>query len=213
MSHHSRSVLVLLIGITLALSACATRPELDLTIHESDRGAVYVERIHDRSFRAAHPITVSADTMARLLRGVIIKEDRGPFGNLVIGRPGAVRAFRDEDIQFLAPLLSEGLTKAASDQQIGFRVVRPGMNDLAKGSLYAYGRSLYLTVPWLTPLSSTGADPPALPPAILFIPESATRPDSYRDSRSTEMTLIIDYDLLASFPSDLGTPPARSSPY
>ena len=212
MSHHPRRALVLLIGITLALSACATRPELDLTIHESDRGAVNVERIFDRSFRAAHPITLSADTMARVLRGVAVKEDRGPFGNLIIGRPGAVRAFRDEDIQFLAPLLAEGLTKAASDQQVGFRVIRPGMNDLAKGSLYAYGRSLYLTVPWLTPLSSTGADPPALPPTIFFIPELAKRPDTYHDARSTEMTLIIDYDLLALLPTDLGVPTPGHAP-
>ena len=151
MSHHPQRALVLLIGIALTLSACATGPELDLTIHESDRGAVYVERIPDRSFRAAHPITLSVNTMARVLRGVAVKEDRGPFGNIIVGRPGAVPAFRDEDIQFLAPLLAEGLARAASDQQVGFRVIRPGMNDLAKGSLYAYGRSLYLTVPWLTP--------------------------------------------------------------
>src|SRR5215208_2206758 len=117
MAHHTQRALVLLIGITLALSACATGPELDLTIHESDRGAVYVERISDRSFQASHPITLSVDTLARILRGVAVKEDRGLFGNIIIGRPGAVRAFRDEDIQFLAPLLAEGLTRAASDQQ------------------------------------------------------------------------------------------------
>ena len=58
MSHHPQRALGLLIGITLTLSACATGPELDLTIHESDGGAVYVERIPDRSFRAAHPITL-----------------------------------------------------------------------------------------------------------------------------------------------------------
>ena len=208
MSHHPQRALILLIGITLTLSACATGPDLDLTIHESDRGAVYVERIPDRSFRAAHPITLSADTMARVLRGVAVKEDRGPFGNIIIGRPGAVRAFRDEDIQFLAPLLAEGLTRAASDQQVGFRVIQPGMSETTKGSLYAYGRSLYLTVPWLIPLSRCGACTPALPPTILFIPESAKRPDTYRDARSTEMTLVIDYGLLASLPTDSGAPPA-----
>lgn len=211
MAHHTQRALVLLIGITLALSACATGPDLDLTIHESDRGAVYVERIPDRSFRAAHPITLSVDTLARILRGVAVKEDRGPFGNLIIGRRGAVRAFRDEDIQFLAPLLTEGLTRAASDQQVGFRIIQPGMNDLAKGSLYANGQSLYLTVPWLTPMSSTGTGPPALPPTIFFTPESAKRPDSYRDARSTEMTLVIDYGLLASLPIDLGSPPPGQS--
>ena len=72
---------ILLTGITLALSACATGPDLDLTVHESERGGVYVERIPDRSFQAAHPITLSADTMARVLRGVVVKEDHGLLGN------------------------------------------------------------------------------------------------------------------------------------
>ena len=212
MSHYPQRALVLLIGIILILSACATGPELDLTIHESDRGAVSVERIPDRSFRAAHPITLSAHTMARVLRGVALKEDRGPFGNIIMGRPGAVPAFRDEDIQFLAPLLAEGLARAASDQQVGFRVIQPGMSELTKGSVYAYGRSLYLTVPWLIPLSRNGAGGPTPPPTILFIPESAKRSDTYRDARSTEMTLVIDYDLLASLSTDSGAPPPGQTP-
>jgi hypothetical protein len=150
--------------------------------------------------------------MARVLRGVAVQENRGLFGNIIIGRPGAVRAFRDEDIQFLAPLLAEGLTRVASDQQVGFRVIQPGMSEMTKGSLYAYGRSLFLTVPWMTPLSRNGAGGPALPPAILFIPESAKRPDTYRDARSTEMTLVIDYGLLASLPTDSGAPSSDQTP-
>lgn len=212
MSHHPQRALVLLIGIALTLSACATGPELDVTIRESDQGAVYVERISDRSFQAAHPIALSIDTLTRVLRGVGVREDRGPFGNIIIGRPEAVRAFMDEDIQFLAPLLVEGLARAAADQQVGFRLTRPGMYEATKGSVYAYGRSLYLTVPWLIPLTRNGAAEPAIPPAILFIPESAKRPDTYRDRRSTEMTLVIDYGLLASLPNESGTPPPGQAP-
>ena len=125
MSHHPRLALILLTGITLALSACATGPDLDLTIHESDRGAVYVERIPDRSFQAAHPITLSADTMARVLRGVVVQDSRGPvLGNLIPGKSEVGRAFEDKDVEYLAPLLVAGLTRAASDQQVGFRVVQ-----------------------------------------------------------------------------------------
>ena len=72
---------ILLTGITLALSACASGSEVDLTIHESERGAVYVERFPDLSFQAAHPITLSADTMARVLRGVVAQENRGVLPN------------------------------------------------------------------------------------------------------------------------------------
>ena len=54
-----------------------------------------------------------------------------------------------------------------------------------KGSLYAYGQSLYLSLPWLIPMSRYGAGGPTRSPTILFIPESAQRRDSYRDARST----------------------------
>jgi hypothetical protein len=191
-----------LTGLLLVVSACATGPELDLTLHETDRGAVYLERISDQSFQAAHPITLSSDTMARVLRGVVVKENRGFLRILVAGKPEAVRVFGDEDVEYLAPLLVEGLTKAAPDQQVGFRVVHTeAPSESTKGSLYAYGRSLYLTLPGLISIPQVRAGGPAGSPTILFIPESAKRPDSYRDARSTDATLVIDYQLLASLPS------------
>ena len=247
MPHHPRlAYLLLLTGITLALSACATGPELDVTIHSSERGVVYVERIPDRSFHASHPTTLAADTMARVLRGVIVKDGRGVLGNLAASanKPEAIRAFGDEDVEYLAPLLVEGLTKAASDQQIGFRIVKigvpiqsqsgglvfclsdvrfPGVCDSEQpqggvseestaGSLYTYGRSLYLTLTeyrhrTVRTESNTMVNRHMSSPAGLssrtvhFVPESAKRPDSYRTTRSTDATLVIDYGLLATMPA------------
>lgn len=200
-----------------------------------------MERIPDRSFEAAHPITVSVETMARVLRGVVVKDGRGRMGDRVASKPEAVRAFGDEDVEYLAPLLVEGLTKAAADQQVGFRVVQvsvpinpqssgltfcissvrfPGVceseqpsgapsEESTEGSLYVYGRSMYLT---LTDYrhrterreTSTLANRQIFNPTglanhtVQFIPESAKRPDSYRTARSTDATLVIDYDLLAA---------------
>ena len=246
MSHYPQLPLVLLTGITLALAACATKPDLDLTIHESDRGAVYVERIPDRSFQAAHPITLSADTMARVLRGVVVQDSRGVLGKVTTSanKPEAVRAFGDEDVEYLAPLLVAGLTRVASDQQVGFHVIQSSrptqpqsggltfcLSDLRSpgvcesdqpqkgppvettgGSLYAYGRSLYLTLTEYRHRAeqaetSTTASRRIFNPAGLayrtvhFVPESATRPDSYRTTHSTDATLVIDYDLLATMPA------------
>jgi hypothetical protein len=200
--------LALLTGCLVGSFACATGPELDLTLHESDRGRVYLERFSDRSLQAAHPIRVSADTMARILRGVNIKENRGFLVNAIAGKQEAVRALRDEDVEFLAPFLVEGLARAASDQQVGFRFGRTGAPaEWKQGSIYAYGRSLYLTLPWLIPMDRLGAGGPTLSPTILFTPESARRPDSYRDARSTESTVVIDYALLAALPAESLSPP------
>jgi hypothetical protein len=239
MSQYPLLAPVLLTGITLALSACATGPDLDLTVHESERGGVYVERIPDRSFQAAHPIALSADTMARVLRGVVVKENRGLLGKLAAEKPEAVRAFSEEDVEYLAPLLVEGLTRAAADQQVGFRVVQGGTPNSSKsagptfclssvrfpgvcaseitqettgGSLYAYGQSLYFTLTGYRHRtdraeSDNSANRPVYNSTRLanhtvhFIPESAKRPDSYRNAHSTDATLVIDYNLLATMPA------------
>jgi len=70
-------------------------------------------------------VTLSVDTMARVLRGVVVKDSRGVvLGNLIPGKTVVDRAFEDKDVEYLAPLLVAGLTRAASDQQVGFRVVQ-----------------------------------------------------------------------------------------
>lgn len=241
MSHHPRLALVLLTGITLALSACATGPELDLTIHESERGAVYVERIADRSFQAAHPITLSADTMARVLRGVVIKDTGGVLGSLVGSKPQTMQVFGNEDVEYLAPLLADGLVRAASDQQVGFRIVQvsepvspqsgglafcassvrfPGACSseqplLTEGSLYVYGRSLYLTLTEfrhrLEPGETNSKTAPRMSNpnglanrTVHFVPESA--------ARSTNATLVINYDLLATMPAASYMQPTSAQP-
>jgi hypothetical protein len=166
------------------------------------------------------------------------------LGNLIPGKSEVGRAFEDKDIEYLAPLLVEGLTRAASDQQVGFRVVQlsapansqiagltfcvdsvrfPGTceseqpsgaisEEATSGSLYAYGRSLYLTLTeyrYRTKRAetSTTADRRIFNPAgmanrtVHFVPESAKRPDSYRTALSTNTTLVIDYGLLATMPA------------
>jgi len=203
----------LLTGCLVGSFACATGPELDLTLYDSDRGRVYLERFSNRSLQAAHPLRVSADTMARVLRGVNIKENSGFLVNAIFGKREPVRVLKDEDVEFLAPLLVEGLARAASDQQVGFRFGRTGKPaEWKQGSLYAYGRSLYLTLPWLIPMDRLGVGGPTLSPTILFIPESARRPDSYRDARSTESTVVIDYALLAALPAESLSPPPPAVP-
>ena len=245
MSLHPRVLTVLLIGMALALSACTTGPEVDAMVHESQHGAVYVERIGDRSFQAAHSITLPLETMIRVLRGVVVKDNQGLLRNLVAGKPEAVRVFGDQDVEYLAPLLVEGLRRAASDQQVGFRLVQTGAPtysqsvgagvgssepplhlaplESTKGSIYAYGRSLYLTLTeyrhrperaeTINMANRRIPDQTGLVNhTVHFVPESAKRPDTYRDARSTDYTLVIDYDTLASLPAAPEVRPTADQP-
>jgi len=92
--------------------------------------------------------------MARVFSCMVVKENRGVLGILVAGKPEVVRSFKDEDVEYLAILLVEELIRAASDQQVGFRVIQTGTPvESTNSQLYACGRSLpNLSTLFLSPL-------------------------------------------------------------
>lgn len=96
----------------------------------------------------------------------------------------------------------------------------PPLNSLgsetSSGTVYAYGLSLYLTLTRFRQVPERAdtinmanrrlPDPTGLDRyQVLFVPEMARRPDSYRQSwltgEPTLTTLIIDYELLAKLPA------------
>jgi hypothetical protein len=202
----------LFLACVLCLVACSTGPEATITIHESPQASVYLQRSADRSFQAAHPIKIKADTVGLVLGGVLVRENQD-----------VRRAFSASDVGYLAPLLSEGLRRATSDQQVAFRLSNGvgGASSSGRSSMlasgqtiagvaYAYGQSLYLTLSEYRP---NPRSPNTVHYSILFVPESARRPDSYLDTRSTGTTLVIDYQLLAELPpTSVPTASAQSTP-
>lgn len=229
----------------LSLGSCASTPELDLLLTESPRGAVYLERIADRSFQAAHPIKIEQDTLARVLRGISIKEHQGLLQDFLAGQPPIVSAFSEDEILYLAPLLTDGLSRAASDQQVGFRLIQTGpprasqpivgapstsdpparlaLLETSRGSVYAYGRSLYVTLleyrvrsertDTINKANRSQPDHSGLMNrTVLFTPESAKRPDSYRGRNATSTTLVIDYEGLAALSTIPPAPSIRTVP-
>jgi hypothetical protein len=189
----------LFLACVLCLAACSTGPEGTITIHESSQASVYLKRSSDRSFQAAHPIKIKADTIGLVLSGVLVRENQE-----------VRRAFSASDVGYLAPLISEGLRRGMSDQQVAFRLsngvggasssgrssmLAPGQT--IAGVAYAYGQSLYLTLSEYRP---DDRSPNTVNYSLLFVPEAAKRPESYLDARSTDKTLVIDYQLLAALP-------------
>jgi hypothetical protein len=217
-------------------SGCAPSLRPELTIHDSPRGRVYLERVPDTSLQATHPITLDSGTIARALRGIHVRDNRNTLQTLFASQPAAVRAFRDEEADFLAPLIATAFTRATPDQRIGFRIIQtglasssqspgagPGASDASKettsGILFAYGRSLQMT---LTRLRSNlqnaylidgpnrhYADPTGLTGReLVFFPKEAQRPDAFRVGGTEALTIVIDYELLARLPDQ----PVESTP-
>ena len=155
----SRSLLLAL--LCLVGAACGTTTQTDKIIFDDPRGTVSLQTISDRSIQANHPINLEPALLAQLLKGMKI-QDQDLGHNHVNGLQSmdrrspyysSVPVFSDDQIRFLAPLLAEGLRTAAPDQCVEYRVVttHEGSNrfqspttETTAGSLYAYGRQLYV---------------------------------------------------------------------
>ncbi|MFO0707815.1 MAG: hypothetical protein U0412_13270 [Nitrospira sp.] len=160
------------IGLVFAvglLTACAGTPEFDAPIGNSAIGSVFLERVPDRSFQAAHPTKLDSSTLRTALDNVLVEDTHLSLSTLLSQKSQPVRAFTEAETAFLAPLLSEGLRQAAPDQQVGFTVLHThvlfpdrdvvgagvGSNAAAvpvatreesAGAVFVHGRSLHLEI-------------------------------------------------------------------
>lgn len=163
--------LISLLASGLALvSGCAHAPEVDTMVHEAPKGSVYLERIPDRGFKAAHPISIEEGVIARTLSGVMVTERKTALQTAFSNQPPTARAFSEDEISFLVPFLATALRQAAADQQVGFQVrsypsglsyasrsgagvgssdpllANSSLLETTSGHLLAQDRWLYLTV-------------------------------------------------------------------
>jgi hypothetical protein len=218
----SHSRLLLLALLCVVGTACGTIAPTGKIIFDDPRGTVSLQTISDQSIQASHPITLDPALLAQMLKGIKIQDQEyGLVTKFLSGPSPAVPVFSEDQIRFLAPLLAEGLRTAAPDQRIEFRVqdTRQGSlfesstTETTAGSLYAYGRQLYVTLsqyrynPIRTYMvNSTSATQTRQADAsglknriLLFTPSAAQRSDGFDPPTGgayTDRFLAIDYQLL-----------------
>jgi hypothetical protein len=229
---HTSRFTVPLISILLALlclvgTACGITGPTGKILFDDPRGTVSLQTISDRSIQANHPINLEPALLAQLLKGIEISDqDLGHnhvtgFQSVVIGPYPSVPVFSEDQIQFLAPLLAEGLRAAAPDQSVEYRVLakykrsalESPTTETTAGSLYAHGRQLYVTLSQyrynqmamnMNMLDSFGRERTIdysglRDRTLLFTPKAAQRVDSFDPpirGKKTDRFLAIDYQLL-----------------
>lgn len=190
----------MLMCLGLLLGGCSTLSG-EAKVHESAKRAVYLKEIADWSFEASHPATVDQLTMIKVLKGVVADNiSKTPASG---SKP--MRVFSDEDAEFLAPLLAQGLSQAKPEQIVGFKV-SPSAGSGAEptaGALYIHKDSIYLTV-----------TPPNNNLVTGFASGSVARLEkapSFVAMGSSAFTMVIDQQALAKAPMP-GSLPVAGTP-
>jgi hypothetical protein len=229
--HASRFTLCLC-NIALALlcvagAACSTTAPTGKILFEDTRGSVSLQTIPNPMIQASHPINLEPALLAQLLAGLQIHDEGiGPHRRVVegfAGQPSTYPLFSEDQIQFLAPLIAEGLRTATGNQSIEYHVVttREGSNrfqsqtkETTAGSIYAHDRQLYVILsqfrynPMRTNLDFGDIPYRSQEPLdysglryrkLWFTPKAALRaesPDPPTTGKSTVRFVAVDYQLL-----------------
>jgi hypothetical protein len=159
-------------------------------VHKNAKGSVYLKEIADWSFEANHPAVIDQMTMLKVIKGVVTD----PALQMPAGGGKPMRVFSDEDAEFLAPLLAQGLSQAKPEQIVGFKVsssAGSGADPIA-GTLYTHKGSIYLTIA-----------PSQHYRKSVFVPSSAARLEkapSFVAMGGNAVTMIIDQQALSKAP-------------
>lgn len=193
-----------LMSLSLIVAGCSMLSG-EAKLHKNAKGSIYLKEIADWSFEASHPATIDQMTMLKIVKGVVIDDVQKMSGNMPASGSKPMRVFSDEDAEFLAPLLAQGLSQAKPEQIVGFKVspsAGSGTEPTA-GTLYMHKGSIYLTIAPSQTRKASG-----------FTPSSAARLEkapSFVALGSGAMTIVIDYQALAKGPMPSSPPTAGTS--
>ena len=193
------AALYALLGLSLMVTGCSSTSK----IAHNAKGSVALEEIMDWSFEASHPAIIDQTTILKIVKGVYFAEDKNGSRMSAAGSK-PMRVFSDEDAEFLAPLLAQGLSKAKPEQLVVFRVSSSAGSgsEPTAGSIYVQQSAIHFTI-------SKGAG------ATAFMPESAARaeqaPPYAAGGRAGVTAQVIDYHALAQAPMPPTLPIAKTS--
>lgn len=193
------ATLYALVGLSLMVTGCSSTSK----IAHNAKGSVSLEEIMDWSFEASHPAIIDQTTILKIVKGVYSAEDQhGSRMSAAGSKP--MRVFSDEDAEFLAPLLAQGLSKAKPEQLVVFRVSSSAGSgsEPTAGSIYVQQSAIHFTI-------SKGAG------VTTFVPESAARaepaPLYAAGGRAGVIAQVIDYHALAQAPMPAALPVAKTA--
>lgn len=183
---HSSRYVGVLACISLLAGGCSMFSG-EAKIHKNAKGSVYLKEIADWSFEASHPAVIDQMTMLKVIKCVVTD----PVLQMPAGGGKPMRVFSDEDAEFLAPLLAQGLSQAKPEQIVGFTVSSSAGSgaEPTAGTLYIHKGSIYLTMA-----------PSQHRLALGFVPSSAARLEkapSFAAMGSRAVTMVIDQYALA----------------
>jgi hypothetical protein len=134
---------------TLVTIGCAAKSAQQIKpVSEEGLNVVRLEQSPDPQPNT-HPVALTPSEIGTILRGIRVWERRNVIHRLVSGEAAKTRAFRDDELSFLAPAISRALAQAGPSDQVYFHLSHAtptGEEETTTGWIFIRDPILYLVL-------------------------------------------------------------------
>ena len=155
------------LALIMNISTCSFVPTVQTPIHQSEQGTVGLRTFSNPEFKASHPKTLEATIMFQVLQGLRVQEQKNTLAKLLTGDVPPVPAFSQDQIIYLAPILTSAFSQATAEEQVTFLLTSNSSNERThtEGALFIEDSFLYLSI--------SQYRTPSTQPALLSKPTSS----------------------------------------
>ena len=170
--------------ITL-ISGCSWTPQVETSIYEDPQVSVSLITVSEESFEADHPVTFQANTLAHVLSGLYLHQNKRLLQRIFSSDNSLQPVFTQKQATILTHQLQKAFSQVTPEEHVAFQT----QGDLAlhikaiKGSMYMQGEDLYVTLTFPPPgahaatkIASRSAKPDQEAngkPVLVFKPQEA----------------------------------------
>src|SRR5690348_1723156 len=139
---------VLAVTAILSVGCAAQSPQRITPVSEEGLNVVRIETTSGMEGNT-HPVALTPSEVGTILRGVRVWEQRNVIHRLVSGEAPKTRAFRDDELAFLAPAISRALAQAGPSDDVYFHVshaTSTGEEETTTGRIFVRNPILHVVL-------------------------------------------------------------------
>lgn len=141
--------LVFALGLGTVAVGCARLPYTKETVHEDEHVAVTIQQ-ETKPRGYTHPGQITSEEMAGILKGFSVREQQRLPLRWFAEETSPKPLLREDEVQRLAPYISQALQKVGPNERVHFQVRTPRLTaydqDIVEGWIAVRDPYLYLTV-------------------------------------------------------------------
>lgn len=140
-------------SLITVISGCSWTPQVETSIYDGPQVSVSLLTISEESFEADHPVTLQTDTIAHVLNGLHLRQNKRLLQKLFSNDNASLPVFTKEQAKILAPQLQKAFSQVTPEEHLAFQTQgNQTLNVRAiHGTMYVKSGDLYVSLTFTSP--------------------------------------------------------------